>query len=179
MSFENIKITKCWVMPSPNTFSIEPIKKFVEYYLEDKQVIVDPFANSNTYGTITNDLNPNFETTYHLDALKFLRQLDDNIADIVLYDPPYSVQQAKEVYDNFGKEKLELNVANSKYWTEYKYEVSRIIKPGGIVLCFGWNSNGIGNCNHMVMKEIMIVAHGGIHNDTICTMEIKDKNELF
>ena len=106
--FNNIIISKYWAMPSANTFSIEPIRKFVEKYIADASVIVDPFANSSNYGTITNDLNPVFETTYHLDALEFLRKLDNNIADVVIYDPPYSVSQAKEVYDNFGKEKIRI-----------------------------------------------------------------------
>lgn len=35
------------------------------------KVIVDPFANGCHIGTITNDLNPKFDTTYHLDALDF------------------------------------------------------------------------------------------------------------
>lgn len=160
-------------MPNARTFSIKPIKEFVEKNIKGAEVIIDPFANENKYGTVTNDLNPQFDTDYHLDALEFLKRQKAESADVVLYDPPYSVSQAKECYDNFGKEKLETNVANQKYWSECKKEVSRICKKGGVVLCFGWNSNGIGKTNGMGMTEIMLVAHGGGHYDTICTKEIK------
>lgn len=160
-------------MPNARTFSIKPIKRFVEQNIESAEVIIDPFANENKYGTITNDLNPQFDTDYHLDALEFLKRQETESADVVLYDPPYSVNQAKECYENFGKGKLEINVTNQKYWSECKKEVSRILKKGGVVLCFGWNSNGIGKNNGMEMTEIMLIAHGGGHYDTICTKEVK------
>lgn len=166
-------VDKTWCMPSKATFSIKPIREIVERVCKGKRKIVDPFANSSKYGTITNDLNPAFDTMYHMDALAFLRVLDDEVADVVLYDPPYSVAQAKICYDSFGKEKLEINVANSLYWANCKKEVARILKKGGVVMCCGWNSNGIGKGLGMEMTEIHLIAHGGIHNDTIVTIEKK------
>ncbi len=86
-------------MPNSNTFSILPIKKLIAKYItQEKNIIIDPFANNCKIGTITNDLNPKFNTTYHLDALDFLKIFKDNFADVVLYDPPYSLRQVKECY---------------------------------------------------------------------------------
>lgn len=34
-----------------------------------------------------NDMNPKFDTMYHMDALEFLQQLESESADVVLYDP--------------------------------------------------------------------------------------------
>ena len=62
-------IEKVWAMPNGNTFTIRPIKELVEKEVSTSEIIVDPFANSCKYGTITNDLNPEFDTDYHLDAL--------------------------------------------------------------------------------------------------------------
>ena len=89
-------------MPNSRTFQIKPIKEFVEKYIKDKKVIVDPFANECQYGTITNDLNPNFDTDFHLDALDFLQQMEDESADVIIYDPPYSLRQVKECYEGVG-----------------------------------------------------------------------------
>lgn len=167
-------------MPNKNTFKIPPIKKFVEMEINqipEGGVIVDPFANSCTYGTITNDLNPQFKTTYHLDALEFLKMLESNSADLVLYDPPYSLRQASECYKGFGKEKLKINVTNQKYWKQCRDEIARIVKPKGIVLSFGWNSNGMGKKRGFQMTDILMVAHGGAKNDTLCCREVK--LELF
>ena len=83
-----IIFNRVWAMPNSNTFSIKPIKAFVERYVSDRQVIIDPFARNSIYGTITNDLNPEFATAYHMDAIDFLKMLEDNSVDCVLYDPP-------------------------------------------------------------------------------------------
>lgn len=168
-----MKITKTWAMPNGNTFTIKPIKEFVEEEVRRGGVIVDPFANSCKYGTITNDLNPEFDTTYHLDALEFLKALPSESADLVLYDPPYSITQASQLYKEYGRDKLEVNVSNMKYWALCKDNIARILKKGGVCLCFGWNTNGIGKTRGFEMTEILIVSHGGSKNDTLCTKERK------
>ena len=169
----NIAIQKTWAMPNSKTFTIKPIKQFVEDEVNKGGVIVDPFANECKYGTIRNDLNPEFDTDYHMDALQFLQSLDGESADLVLYDPPYSISQASEMYKSYGKEKLEINVANMKYWAECKNNVARILKPNGRVICCGWNTNGLGKGRGFEMTSILIVSHGGSKNDTLVTLEYK------
>lgn len=88
-------------MPNSNTFSIKPIKELIEKYAIGK--IVDPFANSNKLATVTNDLDTQYDTDYHMDALDFLKIFDDNSVDTVLYDPPYSPRQVSECYKNLGQ----------------------------------------------------------------------------
>jgi hypothetical protein len=63
---------------------------------------------------------------------------------------------------------------NAAYWSNCKKEISRIIKPGGKVISFGWNSNGIGKKYGFKIIKIVLVAHGSIHNDTIATVEVKN-----
>ena len=48
-----------------------------------------------------------------------------------------------------------------------------ILKKNGWVMCFGWNTNGLGKNRGFEMTEILIVAHGGSKNDTLCTLEYK------
>ena len=169
-------ITRKWAMPNGKTFRISPIKEFVEdavLSVHADGVIVDPFANECLYGTVRNDLNPEFSTDFHMDALAFLKQQPDESADLVLYDPPYSITQAATLYKAYSKEKLEINVANMKYWAECKNNIARIVKPGGVCLGFGWNTNGIGKGRGFSIDEILIVAHGGSKNDTLCGKETK------
>ena len=108
-----------------------------------------------------------------MDALKFLQSIETESADLVLYDPPYSISQAAEMYKSYGKEKLEINVANMKYWSECKDNVARILKRGGRVICCGWNTNGLGKGRGFEMTAVMIVSHGGSKNDTLVTLEYK------
>lgn len=50
------------------------------------------------------------------------------------------------------------------------------MKVGGKVISFGWNSGGIGMKYGFEIERILLVAHGGWHNDTICTIERKIRN---
>jgi len=52
-------------------------------------------------------------------------------------------------------------------------EITRVLNPKGIVMCFGWNSSGVGIRRGMELIEVLLVPHGGSHNDTICTVERK------
>lgn len=172
-------IKRIWEMPNSNTFDIKCIDRLIHKYYDKQMFSIDPFANKSRLATVTNDLNPEFDTDSNLDALIFLQNMKSNIADVVFYDPPYSITQASECYKSYGKEKLKDNVANMSYWAKCKNEVARIIKPNGIALIFGWSSNGIGKNRGFEMIEILLVPHGGSKNDTICTVERKFIKELF
>lgn len=167
-----IIFNRVWAMPNSNTFSIKPIKAFVERYVSDRQVIIDPFARNSIYGTITNDLNPEFATAYHMDALDFLKMFEDNSVDCVLYDPPYSLRQVVECYKGVGKTVTQ-ETTQSSWRSKQIDEISRILKPNGVVLSFGWNSSGVGKKRGCELLEVLLVPHGGSHNDTICVAERK------
>lgn len=168
----NIRFERIWAMPNKNTFEILPIKNLISKEVSLEKLWIDPFANRNKIASITNDLNPEFDTDHHLDALDFLKLFDDASVDGVLYDPPYSPRQVSECYKNIGH-----NVTNettrASFWGNHKKEISRIVKPGGKVITFGWNSGGVGSKYGFEIKRILLVPHGGWHNDTICTVEVK------
>ena len=84
-----MKIERAWSMPKRNTFDIPPIREFINKHLV-RGIIIDPFANKNRIATITNDLDPRYQTDYNMDALNFLKIFNNNSIDMVLYDPPYS-----------------------------------------------------------------------------------------
>lgn len=125
-----------------------------------------------TLATITNDLNPDFDTDYHMDALDFLKTFQNESVDGVLYDPPYSPRQVTECYQGVGMN-VTSETTRASFWGNQKNEISRIVKPGGKVITFGWNSGGIGRKYGFEITRILLVPHGGWHNDTICTVEVK------
>ena len=159
-------------MPNKNTFEIVPIKKLIAEELGEATFWIDPFANSNHVADVTNDLNPAYDTDYHMDALDFLKIFDNESVDGVLYDSPYSPRQVSECYKNFGVEVTQ-KTTRASFWGNQKKEISRIVKRGGKVITFGWNSGGIGAKYGFSIRRILLVAHSGWHNDTICTVEVK------
>lgn len=168
---ESPVIERVWAMPNKNTFSIKPIRELIISEL-DGGLWIDPFANSNRLATITNDLNPMYDTDYHLDALDFLKLFKDGSVDGVLYDPPYSPRQVSECYNDVGYN-VTWDTTKASFWSNHKKEISRILRQGGKVITFGWNSGGIGKTYGFYKTRILLVPHGGWHNDTICTVEIK------
>jgi hypothetical protein len=168
-----MKIERVWAMPNKNTFDIPPIYQLIMSEMTDG-LWIDPFANKNKFASITNDLNTEFDTDYHLDALDFLKMFEDNSVDGVLYDPPYSPRQISECYNNIGIA-VTHETTQSSYWSNQKKQIARIIKSGGKVITFGWNSGGIGDKYGFDITKILLVPHGGWHNDTICTVEVKRK----
>lgn len=163
-----MQISRVWAMPNSKTFSIKPIKEIIEKHIFG--VSIDPFANTNKIAQITNDLDPECKADYCLDALEFLKTMKDQSIDTVLYDPPYSPRQLVEVYKkmNFS---VNMETTQASYWSNQKVEISRITKPGSKVITCCWNSGGIGKKYGFEIIEILLVPHGGWHNDTIVTVE--------
>ena len=170
-------IKRTWAMPNSNTFEIKAIRNLIYKYIKPDYYSIDPFANKSRIAKITNDLNPEMKCDYSMDALDFMMQFNNNSIDFLLYDPPYSLRQVSECYKNVGIE-VTTETTQSNWRSKHINEISRIMKQGGIVMCFGWNSAGIGKTRDFNIIEILMVSHGGSHNDTIVTVE-KKNNNLF
>jgi hypothetical protein len=147
---EGMKITRKWAMPNKNTFQIPQIRNLIEKY---GKKWVDPFPDP-----------------YAEDAIAFLARMHPGSVDRLLFDPPYSPRQLKECYESNGQA---LHDTKSSVWKTWKDEIAKAIKPGGICISFGWSTNGLGKNRGFKIVEILLVAHGGNHNDTICTVERK------
>lgn len=164
-----VKIERKWVMPNHNTFTMKPAREFIIKH--KKGLTVDPFARDSKIADITNDLNPSFNTTYNLDALEFFKKFNDETIDSVLFDPPYSLRQLKECYNGIG---LSLTGHQTrKFYSDIKDEIKRVLRPGGVCISFGWSTVGIGKKRGFSLEEIILLCHGGNHNDTIILKEVK------
>lgn len=172
-----MNLTRLWAMPNSNTFECPPIGDFVRKYLRECSTSVDPFARNVEWADYTNDLNPDTAAQYHVKALDFLTMLRDEFdmrgeVDLIIFDPPYSLRQIKECYDRFGKFTFE-DTQNAIRWTDEKAICYDLLKVGGYFLHFGWHTNGLGMKHNSLIDEVLLVAHGSAHNDTICMAERK------
>lgn len=157
-----MKIERIWSMPNKWTFKINPIRSLLLRY-NVGQNWIDPFAGKYSMAEITNDLNLELPTTYHMDALNFMEMFADDSVDGVLLDPPYNKHQALISYKSKKVRKM----------TPLFDHAARILKHGGYLITFGWHSNGAGMKRGFEKVEILMVPHGGERNDTIVTVEIK------
>lgn len=168
-----MRMSRVWAMPDSETFNVPPIKDFVRRYLSESKVSIDPFARNKQWFTHTNDINPNTEAQHHLDAEEFLTLMANSgvVADLAIFDPPYSPRQLKECYNSFGR-KMQLEDGQTarliKRWRE---ALLPCLSNDSIVLSFGWNSVGMGQSHGFELIELLLVCHGADHNDTICLAE--------
>lgn len=176
---DRIRIERHWAMPSKHTFSIKPIDRLLVRVVQSmrsrhgEMPVVDPFCCGNRrFADITNDLDPSVEADYHEDAIDFLRRFDNGTVAGVLFDPPYSPRQVSESYRRLGRS-VNMETTQASYWSKLKSEIGRIVAPKGLCVTCGWNSGGIGRSNGFAIAEILLVPHGGWHNDTICVVEDK------
>ena len=167
-----MKIERKWAMPSPLTFTINPISRLLDEEVEEGKLWLDPFARDSKRVAVTNDINKNTSALYHMDALDFLCMYDDASVDGVLFDPPYSLRQVKECYDRIGRNMS--SHESNHFFSDIKKEIARIVKPGGKVISFGWNSGGIGKTNGFGIQRILLVPHGGPHHDTIVVVDKRE-----
>lgn len=165
-----------FAMPNSETFSMVPVAKLLRKHIPSVHslIVVDPFARNSKWGTITNDLNPATESMYHELAEEFVgNHVPDGSADVVLFDPPYSPRQIAECYQQVGRKAGTQDTQNARLYKRVKDGLDRMLKPSGIAICCGWNSLGFGLTRGYEMLEILLVTHGGAHNDTIVTVECK------
>ena len=166
-------MSRAWAMPNRRTFSIKPIADLLARVVGPSERWLDPFANEARIATITNDLNPSMGTDFNEDARDFLGLFKDDQADGILYDPPYTLRQVKECYDGIG-------IAMTQHDTQHLFSeirdgIARATRLGGLVVSFGYSTVGIGKSRGFRLEEVLLVCHGGIHHDTIVTVERKVK----
>ena len=152
-----MRIDRAWAMPSRRTFTIKPIGELLRDVFGGRPVF-DPFPYP-----------------YAGDALARLRAQPAESVPRLVFDPPYSTRQLKEVYGGLG---LAYDTT-PRYWAGLHKEIARVMAPGGVCVSFGWNSGGVGRGLGFEIFRILLVAHGGLHNDTICTCERKTQERLM
>ena len=113
------------------------------------------------------------EAVAYMDALDFLKKLESEgvEADLVIFDPPYSPRQIKELYDSIGLETYQEMAHRTAAWSKEREIVDSLLSVGGKFLWFNWNSIGMGKKYKTL--EILLICHGAAHNDTICMAQEK------
>jgi hypothetical protein len=174
----SIYYRRTWAMPNKSTFIIKPIRELINFYLKKftNFTMIDPFAGASIFtdNCVTNDLNPEYNTDYNLEALEFLNlpEIRQRRFDIVFFDPFFSLRQLSELYKSVGK-RVYQQTTSAKFYSDRKNAIAKLIRSNGIVISCGWNSNGLGKKNGFENIGGLIVAHGGSHYDTIVSVERK------
>jgi DNA modification methylase len=154
-------------MPNKFTFAMPSVKDLLDEEMLGEWA--DPFSGENSPAQLRNDADLQRTAERHEDGLEFLRSLKSNSFDGILFDPPYSTEQALRKYKSIRNG----TAGRAEYWARCKDEIRRIVRPGGKAICFGWDSTGVGLRRGFRLQRILLLCHGACHNDTIITVEVK------
>lgn len=160
------RLFRVWEMPNASTFKLKNIQSLLHRFVGTGKDWVDPFSANGHWVEHTNDLNVHTTAASHVDAGVFLGSFNLDSMQGVLLDPPYSIRQITEKYDGHGSTII-------KRFTKILDQTAKIVRPLGYVISCGWNSNGVGKSRGFELLEVVLIAHGGQHNDTIITVEQK------
>jgi hypothetical protein len=146
--------------------------------------ICDPFAREGFVGKmpncISNDLNPEFDTTYNLEFKDFARVMHMKQVpfDLVVFDPPYSLRQLKDHYDGIGKD-LKLWQTHNM-WGTGKNLLAQHMPVGSVAISLGWTTAGFGRKRGFKKKAVHVLEQCGKEDRyaLLVTVEQKVQHKL-
>ena len=155
--------------PKKYTFEQVDLRKWTEKWAEGK--VLNLFAGKTKLNLdeVRVDINIDMPADYYMDAYDFLKEWDYYKFDTIIFDPPYNLRKSREKYDG-------------KYFgslQKIKNEMVRVLKPGGLIIHYGYDSVGLGRSRGFEKIAICLVCHNGDHNDTICLVERMNQSNLF
>jgi len=116
------------------TFETKIVRDELLRYVDGR--VLNPFAgkvrldeHKRGINEVRNDLNPERDADYHVDAAELGEMFDDRSFDTVVLDPPFSQNQADEHYDGI----------HARDMGAVRKAVAPLVKPGGLIVEFGWN----------------------------------------
>ena len=162
-----------WSMPNKWTFKMKPVDKFISSEILNAKKILIPFAGetrfSNAHDITYIDIEEDRPKPYILGDCRDV--MEDLIKqkkkyNLIILDPPFTFFQAVRTYNN---QKMQ-DISYIRNLTD------KLLFKGGIVISCGFNSTGMNSKKYNRKYEkikLLLVNHGGSHNDTIILKERK------
>jgi len=114
------------------TFQYTPAREIVEEHIHGR--VLNACAGKTKLGhngeVVRNDLNPERDADYHFDVASIADYFEPQSFDSVIFDPPFDEKQAETKYDGL----------HAKDVYSALTEFNKLVRGGGTVLTFGWNS---------------------------------------
>jgi len=57
-------------------------------------------------------------------------------------------------------------------------EFNKLVRPGGKVVCFGWNSWGMRSFHAFERSRTVLLQRGPIHRDVIVTVDVRTSGQI-
>lgn len=139
------------------TFQTKKVRDVLLPYLDGR--VLNAFAGKTHLADykrgiseVRNDLNPEIDADYHLDAADLGERFDDESFDVVVLDPPFDQSQADEHYGSM----------HARDMGDVRKAVAPLVKRGGRIVEFGWNLWGAADYFKQWEREEKLLFRRGI-----------------
>ena len=159
--------------PRSYTFEMPKLKLWIESQCVGKVLNLFGGKIRLNVDEVSNDIDTNMPTDFHMDAIEFIDLWKGDLFDTVILDPPYNWRKAKEKYEGrmIGQ------------YPQLKNKLLSIIKNNATIISLGYDTVGMSKSRGFEKIGICVVCHGGDHHDTLCVVEkrilIKHNKSLF
>jgi len=152
------------------TFQYTPAREIVEEYLSGR--VLNACAGKTELEhdgeIVRNDLNPERNANTRHDVAEIAEHFETQSFDTVIFDPPFDEKQAETKYDGLH--------AKDVYSALRGF--NELVRPGGHVVTFGWNSWGMRSFDAFERVETVLLQRGPIHRDVIVTVDRREAHSL-
>jgi len=135
------------------TFDCEPVRRVVEDAIQGRVLNATCGKTRLRHGSgeiHRNDINPDIPADTHHDVTAIDEHFQPDSFDTGILDPPFDAGQADERYQGFHARDI----------IAARESLMRLVRPGGVLIEFGWNSHGAGAHHGWTREELHIFQRG-------------------
>jgi hypothetical protein len=152
------------------TFEYQPAREFVEERLSGR--VLNACAGKTTLDhdgeIVRNDLNPERPADTHHDVATIAEHFEARSFETVVFDPPFDDLQAADKYDGLRADAV----------LEAFQQFDDLVRVGGCVITFGWNSWGMRSCHDWERETTVLFQRGPVKRDVIATVDRRTQHSL-
>lgn len=152
-----------------STFQSEKLRYWTESHLQNADQILNPcagVARLDVPGEVLRlDINEDADADLHIDFRDIEEYVEQNTFDAIVYDPPYTWGQAVNKYG------IELDQNEFYFYDNETMEIfDRVLKPGGIVIQFGYTTSVMPLSLGYQTESVALFNKLGAQNDYLATV---------
>lgn len=152
------------------TFEYTPARLLVEEHMAGR--VLNACAGKTKLDhdgeIVRNDLNPDRDADTHYDVASISDHFEAGSFDTIIFDPPFDDTQADDKYDGLHAKDV---YAAFRCFNE-------LVRPGGKVITFGWNSWGMKTFPAFERDDVYLLQRGPCLRDVIVTVDRRTTQSL-
>jgi hypothetical protein len=168
--WSDLELSYHTVRPNKWTFQSTKIRRWVENRLEGRALNACAGKTKivNDHEIVRNDLDENREADLHVDVCEIADHFEKESFDTIVYDPPFSENQANETYDLGDGEAV---VAGRDAVAKRQFD--GLLTPGGRVIQFGYTTTCMPTSLDYDRLEVGVWNTLGRSNDYLSVVDRK------